>query len=119
MSDVIPANKQFRAKVAAAVAASTTLPSIAHAAWGTNGNPASDEDTALGNEVHRQPVDAATPQGQVLTVLATLHGEDIEGYTIREMAIFDSDGDLAGRRAHRPLELEPGTKIEATLTLQF
>lgn len=119
MSDVIPANKKFRAKVAAAVAAGTAPPSITHAAWGTNGDPASDEDTALGSEVHRQPVDAATAQGPVLIVLATLHGEDIEGYAVREMAIIDSDGDLAGRRAHRPLELEPGTEIETTLTLQF
>ena len=119
MSDVIPANKQFRAKVAAAVAAGTAPPSIAQAAWGINGDPASDEDTALGSEVHRQPVDAATAQDSVLTVLATLHGADVEGHAVREMAIIDSDGDLAGRRAFRPLELEPGTEIETTLTLQF
>ncbi|NQY77913.1 MAG: phage tail protein [Halomonas sp.] len=119
MSDVIPASKQFRAKVAAAVAAGTAPPSITHAAWGTNGDPASDDDQALGNEVHRQPVDSATAQDTLLTVLATLRGADVEGYAVREIAIIDSDGDLAGRRAFRPLELEPGTEIETTLTLQF
>lgn len=119
MSDVIPANKQFRAKVAAAVAAGTAPPSITHAAWGTNGDPASDEDTALGNEVHRQPVGSATADGVVLTVLAVLHGADVEGHAIREIAIIDSDGEIAGRRAFRPLELELGTEIETTLTLQF
>jgi phage-related tail fiber protein len=119
VSDVIPATTQFRAKVAAAVAAGGSVPAITHVAWGTNGDPASPDETALGAEVHRQAVGAATPSGVILTVLATLSGNDVQGQAIREIGLFDADGTLAARRAFSPLELDPGTEIDATLDLQF
>lgn len=119
MSEVIPATEQFRAKVAAAVAAGGNVPAITHVAWGTNGDPASPDETALGSEVHRQAVDAATADGVILTVTGTLAGDDVQGHAIREIGIFDADGELAGRRAFSPLELDPGTEIDATLDLQF
>ena len=119
MSDVIPATRQFRAKVAAAVAAGGSVPAITHVGWGTNGDPASDEQTALGDEVHRQVVGAATPDGVLLHVTATLSGADVPGYAIRELGLFDSDGELAARRAFSPIELDPGTEIDSTLDLQF
>jgi len=116
---VIPANKQFRAKVALAVATATAPPRITHTAWGTDGSPATDEDAALGAEVHRQLVLSATAVGTVLAVSDVLRGADVAGLAIREMAIIDSDGELAGRRAFGALELAPGTDIDTTLTLQF
>jgi len=119
VSDVIPATTQFRAKVAAAVAAGGRVPAITHVAWGTNGDPASPDETDLGAEVHRQAVDAATPDGVLLHITGTLAGDDVQGHAIREIGIFDSDGELAGRRAFSPLELDPGTEIDATLDLQF
>lgn len=119
MSDVIPATTQFRAKVAAAVAAGGSVSAITHVAWGTNGDPASPSETALGAEVHRQGVASATAESVRLHVTGVLKGEDVSGHPIREVGIFDSDGDLAGRRAFSPLELDPGTNIDATLDLQF
>lgn len=119
MSDVIPATTQFRAKVAAAVAAGGSVPAITHVGWGTNGDPPSPDQTALGDEVHRQAVDSATADGVLLTVLATLRGDDVQGHAIREIGLFDADGDLAARRVFSPLELDPGTEIDATLDLQF
>jgi phage-related tail fiber protein len=119
VTNVIPATEHFRAKVAAAVAAAGAVPGITHVAWGTNGDPASPTETSLGSEVHRQAVDAATSTGVILTVTGTLSGDDVQGYAIREVGIFDKDGDLAGRRAFSPLELDPGTEIDATLDLQF
>ena len=119
MSDVIPATTQFRAKVAAAVAAGSSVSAITHVAWGTNGDPANPNETALGAEVHRQSVDSANAEGVRLHVTGVLRGDDVPGYAIREIGIFDSDGDLAGRRAFSPLELDPGTEIDATLDLQF
>lgn len=119
MSNVVPANKQFRAKVARAVAMGIAPPRITHTAWGTDGTPQSDDDTALGAEVHRQPVIEATADGTVLTVTDTLRGADVTGLPIREAAMIDSDGDLAGRRTLGPLELAPGTNIDITQTLQF
>jgi phage-related tail fiber protein len=119
VSDVIPATEQFRTKVAAAVAAGSAVPAITHAAWGTNGDPASPTETALGAEVHRQAVATATPDGVLLHITATLAGDDVIGHAIREIGLFDSDGDLAARRAFSPLELDSGTEIDATLDLQF
>jgi hypothetical protein len=78
-----------------------------------------DLKPVLGTEVHRQAVAAAAADGVVLHVTGTLSGANVPGHSLREIAIIDSDGDLAGRRAFRPLELEPGTEIETTLTLQF
>lgn len=119
MSDVIPASTEFRAKVAAAVAAGGQVPAISHIAWGTNGDPASPAETALGNEVHRDPVAAATPEGVRLHVTGVLKGADVPGHAIREIGLIDSEGGLAGRRAFSPLELDPGTEIDATIDLQF
>lgn len=119
MSNVVPANKQFREKVARAVAMRIAPPGITHTAWGTDGTPQSDEDTSLGNEIHRQQVVEATADGTVLTVTDTLHGSDVPEKPIREVAIIDSDGDLAGRRTLGPVELADGTNIDITLTLQF
>lgn len=119
MSDVIPATTQFRTKVAAAVAAGGSVPAITHVAWGTNGDPAAPDETALGIEMHRQAVDSALADGVLVTVLATLRGDDVPGHAIREIGIFDADGDLAGRRAFAPKELDAGTELETTLDLQF
>lgn len=119
MSEVIPALEQFRTKVAAAVAAGGSVPAITHVGWGSNGDPASPDEAALGAEVHRQAVDTATADGVVLRVTGTLSGDDVQGYAIREIGLFDADGDLAARRAFSPLELDPGTEIDATLDLQF
>lgn len=119
MSDVIPASTAYRAKVAAAVAGKATLPTITHMAWGTNGDPASPAETMLGDEVHREPVIDATPEGVRLHVTGVLKGDDVPGQAIREVGLIDSEGGLAGRRAFSPLELDPGTEIDATIDLQF
>lgn len=119
MSDVIPATTHFRAKVAAAVAAGSAVPAITHVAWGTHGAPADPSETELGDEVHRQSVESATPEGVRLLVTGVLKGEDVTGHAIREIGLIDSDGGLAGRRAFSPLELDPGTEIDATVELQF
>lgn len=119
MSEPIPATLQFRAKVAAAVAAGTAVPRITHAAWGTDGTPAPIDESSLRTEVHRQPVDSATPEGVTLHVLTVLHGESVPGHAIRELGLIDSDGDLAARRTFGAKELESGTELEITLDLQF
>lgn len=119
MSDVIPATTQFRTKVAAAVAAGGSVPAITHVAWGTHGDSASPDETALGAEVHRQAVEIAAADGVVLRVTGTLSGDDVQGHAISEIGLIDADGDLAARRAFSPIELDPGTEIDATLDLQF
>jgi|TARA_A100001518_G_C1223470_1_gene69339 phage-related tail fiber protein len=116
---VIPATEQFRAKVASAVAAGGSVPAITHVAWGTNSDPSSPDQTALGAEVHRQAVTGATADGVVLHITGTLSGADVPGHSLRELGIFDAEGGLAGRRVFAPMELDPGTEIDATLDLQF
>mgnify|MGYP006428556563 CR=1 FL=1 len=119
MTTVIPATETYRAKVAAAAAAGAIVPTIAHVAWGTGNAPASPSDQDLDNEAHRQSPDSAVADGVTLTVQATLSGASVPGLSIQEIGLFDSDGDLAARRVHSPLELDSGTSIVATLDLQF
>jgi len=119
VSTVIPATETYRAKVAAAAAAGTAVPAVTTVAWGTGSDPASPEDTALASESHRQSVDSAVADGVTLKIGATLEGDSVPDLAIREIGLFDSDGDLAARRVHSPLELDSGTSIVATLDLQF
>ena len=118
MSEIIPATKAFRSKVAAAVAAGGTVPAITHVAWGTDGTAETQNDTSLGSEIYRQ-TPTTTADGTILTVDAILEGGKVTGSTLREVGVIDSDGDLAGRRAFAPKQLESETDIEATLELQF
>lgn len=119
MSTVIPATETYRAKVASAAAYGTPLPAITTVAWGTGGTPAGPADQSLESEAHRQSVDSTVASGVTLKIGATLSGDSVLGLSIREIGIFDSDGDLAARRVHSPLELDSGTNIVATLDLQF
>jgi len=118
MSEIIPATKTFRAKVAQAVAAGGSVPAITDVAWGTDGTAATENDTSLGAEVYRQ-TPTTNANGTVLTVDAILSGDQVQGSKLREVGVIDADGDLAGRRAFAPKEIEPGTEIEATFELQF
>ena len=118
MSEIIPATKVFRSKVAAAVAAGGSVPAITYVAWGTDGTAETQDDVTLGAEIVRQ-APTTSADGTVLTVDAVLQGDDVVGSTLREVGIIDSDGDLAGRRAFAPKQLEAETDIEATLELQF
>jgi len=119
VSTVIPATETYRTKVAAAAASGTPLPAITTVAWGTGSTPASPDDQSLDSEAHRQSVDSAVADGVTLKIGATLAGGSVLGLGIREVGIFDADGDLAARRVHSPLELDSGTSIVATLDLQF
>jgi len=119
VTTVIPATETYRSKVAAAAAAGTAVPAVTTVAWGTGSDPASPEDLALASESHRQAVDSAVADGVTLKIGATLEGDSVPGLAIREIGLFDSDGDLAARRVHSPLELDSGTSIVATLDLQF
>ena len=119
MSDVIPATTRYREKVATAAAVGGRLPAITHIGWGTNGDPAGPGETALGNEVYRHPVGGATADGVLLHITATLGGDSVLGHAIREVGVFDADGELAARRAFRPVELDAGTEMDVTLDLQY
>ena len=118
MSQIIPATKAFREKVAAAVASGGLVPAITHVAWGTDGTAETQDDIALGAEIYRH-MPTTSADGTVLTVDAILQGDNVTGSTLREVGVIDSDGDLAGRRAFAPKQLETETDIEATLELQF
>jgi len=119
VSTVIPASETYRAKIAAAAAAGTSVPAVTYVAWGTGSTPSSPSDQSLESEVHRQPVDSAVADGVALKLWARLHGDSVLGLAIREIGFFDSEGDLASRRVHSPLELDPGSSIVSTLDLQF
>ena len=119
MSDVIPATNRFRTKVSMAVATAGSVPAITHAAWGTNGAPSSPDDTALGEEVHRQDDIVVTPDGVRLHIEATLRGNDVLGHIIREVGFYDSDGELAARRTFGVVELASSTSVDVTLDMQF
>lgn len=119
MSQVIPATDIYRQKVAAAAASGGTLPSITHVAWGTGSTPAAISDTSLEAEVSRSTPSSTIADGVLLVASGQVTGDDVSGYTLREVGIFDSDGDLAGRRVFSSVELDAGTTMKITLELQF
>lgn len=119
MSDVIPATEIFRAKVAAAVAAGTAVPAIETVAWGTGTTPAAVDDTGLEAQVHSQQIDEVLAQGVILEIKTVLSGSSVPDHAITEIGLYDSEGDLAGRRVFLPKELEEGTELETVLELQF
>lgn len=119
MSEPIPATEQYRTKVATAAAMGGTVPAITHVAWGADGTPAPITANALRDLVHIQPVNSAIATGPLLSIITVLRGEDAAGRAIRELGLFDADGDMAARRTFSPKELDAGTEFETTLELQF
>lgn len=119
MSEVIPANKLYRTKIAMAARDGSKVPSIETIAWGTDGTQNSEEQEELGGRVYSHAPDGREVDGPVLKITAVLHGEDVEGHQLREVGLIDSDGDLAGRRVFAPKELEAGTELETTIEIQY
>lgn len=113
-----PATNIYRNKVAQAAAQGGTLPYPEKIAFGTGGAEPSPDDESLDNEVLRKDLDSADADGTVLHCTGSFSGEDTEE-PITEVGIFDSDGDLMGRRTFAVKQLEPEASLEYTLDFQF
>jgi hypothetical protein len=119
MATTIPATYAYREKVAAAAAAGGSLPAAAEIAFGTGTTAPSPGDTSLENEVHRQSLGSASADGTILTCTGKLQGDDSGDNEITEVGVFDSEGDLMGRRVFNPKQLEPESSLEFTLNFQY
>lgn len=118
MATTIPATNAYREKVAAAAASGGSLPAASEIAFGTGTAGSSPDDTSLESEVHRNSLESASASDTVLSCTGTLTGEE-SGEAISEVGIFDADGDLMGRRAFKPKQLESESSLEFTLDFQF
>jgi len=88
-----------QAKVAAALQPGGTPLTITHIALGDGGGAAvvpSENRAELMNEVHRQPVDSVHPHPTDATsvVIQAVIPPIVGGFWIREIGLYDADGDL-------------------------
>lgn len=115
-----------REKMALARAGTRTLPAVTHIAYGDGGvdadgvvqTPASTM-IALNHELLRKPYDSKEVTAQcVVTYIGTLAEGELGGKSISEIALVDSEGDLAGVQFFkaRPDDLEQTFKIDDDFT---
>lgn len=118
MAVTIPATNVYRSKVAAAAAAGSALPAADKIAFGSGTGGSSPDDTALESEEYRKDLGSASAADQILTCVGEISGAE-SGAEITEVGVFDSDGDLMGRRSFLPKQLEAESSLEFTLEFQF
>lgn len=84
------------AKISAALAAGTQLTMSEMAVGDGNGQPTNPAptNTSLVNEVYRSPVNQLTTNQDGYLVAEMVIPVNVGGFTAREIALFDSDGDL-------------------------
>lgn len=114
----IAATVAYRGCVAIAAATGGAVPRASHIAFGTGDRPYSVDDTDTDGEFARLPA-TATTSGVLLTVKAVLPGSTVGERTLRNVAVFASDGTLMGRKVISPKQFEPETQMEFELHFQY
>lgn len=117
-SIAIAATTAYRTKVAERAAQGGQMPRAAQLGFGSGEAPYALSDTGLAAEWLRVPA-TNTAVGPVLTVAGVLSGAAAGSNVLREVAVFDDEGTLMGRRVLNPKELEPETQLEFEITFQY
>jgi hypothetical protein len=117
----------FRARLAAAVAGAGPVPVVAQIAFGRGGHddsgnakPVDASRTTLFDERLRKAVDSIDqPTPTEVRVKGVLLETELNGETISEAALVDSNGQLIAMKTFAPKVKEADERIEITLTLRF
>ncbi|MCD8364697.1 MAG: phage tail protein [Clostridiales bacterium] len=104
MAENVIITKTARAKLVQARAGAITLPTIVGMAFGNGGVDSSgdvisptDDQTELTSELLRKEIDSytvLTSEDATVRYMCTLGTSDLEGESISEIGLYDTDGDI-------------------------